>query len=399
MRGHGHDRARAVAREHVVGNEDRQRLAVDGVDARDACQPDAGLFLVELRALEVALRRGLLLVGRHLVGIFEHARLQPLLHERVLRAHDHVRRAEERIAAGGINGNDILHRPGCGAARGPVRSSGDGRTAFGHNFKVHQRARGLADPVALHLLDALGPVERVEILQEPLGVFGDLQHPLAHRPADDGMVAALRFAVDDLLVREHRAERGAPVDRHFRDVGEPLLVKLLENPLRPPVVLRIGRVDLAVPVVGEAERANLLAEAVDVLLRRDRGMRARFDRVLLGGEPERVPAHRVQDVEALHPLVAAEDVRRRVALGVPHVEARARRIREHVKAVELRPVAAVLRPEGLVLQPELLPLLLDGRKIIVAHYCFVAPSACSAIAFSISPDTSLVAAATPACTA
>ena len=31
MRRHGHDRARAVGREHVVGDEERKRLAVDGV--------------------------------------------------------------------------------------------------------------------------------------------------------------------------------------------------------------------------------------------------------------------------------------------------------------------------------------------------------------------------------
>jgi hypothetical protein len=34
------------------------------------------------------------------------------------------------------------------------------------------------------------------------------------------------------------------------------------------------------------------------------GVDAGLDRVLLGGQPERVPAHRVQDVEPLHALVA-----------------------------------------------------------------------------------------------
>ena len=212
------------------------------------------------------------------------------------------------------------------------------------------------------------------------------------------MVPALAPPVDDLLVREHRSERGAPVDRHLRDVGEPLLVELLEDPLRPAVVLGVGRVDLAVPVVGEAERADLLAEAVDVLLRRDRGVRARLDGVLLGGEAEGVPSHRMEHVEALHALVAAEDVGRRVALGVADVQARARRVREHVQTVELRLAVPRLGPERLVLEPVFLPLLLDGGEIVVAHGCLMS-SACAAIDFSIRPDTSLVAAATPALTA
>ena len=176
------------------------------------------------------------------------------------------------------------------------------------------------------------------------------------------MVPALAPAVDHLFVREHRAKRGAPVDRHLCDIGEPLLVELLEDPLRPAVVLGVGRVDLAVPVVGKAERADLLAEAVDVLLRGDCGMGAGLDGVLLGGKAEGVPSHRMQYVEALHPLVSAEDVGRGVSLGVADVQPCARRIREHVEAVELRtdilglgygrataPVRSVRCPERLVL--------------------------------------------------
>ena len=233
--------------------------------------------------------------------------------------------------------------------------------------EVNQGSRGLADPVALHLLDALGPVELVEVLEQPLGVLGDLQHPLAHRTPDDGMVAALRAAVNDLLVRKHRAERGAPVDRNLRNVRESLLVELLEYPLRPLVVLRVRRVDLAVPVVAEAERPDLLAEAVHVLLRGDGGMRAGLDRVLLGREAEGVPSHGMQDLEALHALVAAEHVGRGVPLGMPYMQTSPGWIREHVEAVKLRLLAArsLRRLESLVLQPVLLPFSLNGNVIVV----------------------------------
>ena len=354
MRGHGHDRARAVGSEHVVGDEDRQLLAVHGVDPEHALELHAGRLLVELRALEVALRGGLRLVGLHGVGVCDLPLGEPLRHEAVLGREHHVGGAEERVAAGGVDG-DLL----------------GGGSAAAQDAEIHQRARGLADPVALHLLDALGPVERVEPREQALRVGGDLQHPLAHRTADHGVVAAFGASVDHFLVRKHRAERGAPVHRHLRHVGESLLVELLEDPLRPLVVLRVGGVHLAVPVVRETEGADLLAEAVHVLLRGDRGVRARLHGVLLGGEAKGVPAHRVQHVEALHALVAAEDVGRRIAFRMAHVQARAARVWEHVETVELLFALDVVRRfERLVLQPELLPFLLDFSIVVFGHFRF-----------------------------
>ena len=83
-----------------------------------------------------------------------------------------------------------------------------------------------------------------------------------------------------------------------------------------------------------------------------RGCVPGLDRVLLGGQAERVPAHRMQHVDAAHALVARDDVGRGVALGVADVEARARRVREHVEDVHLgvRPATAH-RAEGLAAPP------------------------------------------------
>ena len=61
---HGHDRARAVADEHVVGDPDRDFRTARGVD-RKRTREDAGFFLLQLGALELALARGLLAVGLH----------------------------------------------------------------------------------------------------------------------------------------------------------------------------------------------------------------------------------------------------------------------------------------------------------------------------------------------
>ena len=69
MRRHGHDRARAVAHQDVVGHEDRDLAAVDRVDRGNAVQLDAGLVLVQLGALEVGLACRLLAVSADRVDV------------------------------------------------------------------------------------------------------------------------------------------------------------------------------------------------------------------------------------------------------------------------------------------------------------------------------------------
>ena len=119
-------------------------------------------------------------------------------------------------------------------------------------------------------------------------------------------------------------------------------------------------------------------ERGDVLPRLDRRVRVRADRVLLRGQAEGVPAHRVEHVEALHARVARDDVGRRVALGVAHVEARARRVREHVEDVFLPAAGRARRREDAELGPAALPARLDLgvivgdlRRLLVGHGALV----------------------------
>ena len=67
LAGHGHDRAGAVAGQHVVGDEHRQLAAVDRVDGGDA-QPDAGLVPALGLAVQLRAAGGLPLVGRDRLG-------------------------------------------------------------------------------------------------------------------------------------------------------------------------------------------------------------------------------------------------------------------------------------------------------------------------------------------
>ena len=217
---------------------------------------------------------------------------------------------------------------------------------------------GAADPVALHQLDRLGPVQRVQVVQQPVGVRGDPHHPLLQVALEDREVAALAAAVGgDLLVGQHRAQARAPVDRRLGDVRQPVVVDdrapldvgqlgprrgrpgsaalpasnsaissaigrallglrvvpgvedLQEDPLGPAVVVGVGGRDRAPVVVAQAQPAQLRPVPLDVRLGGDPRVRAGLHRVLLGGQAERVEAHRVQHVVAGHPLVAGEDSR------------------------------------------------------------------------------------------
>ena len=89
-------------------------------------------------------------------------------------------------------------------------------------------------------------------------------------------------------------------------------------------------------------------------------MLAGLDGVLFRRQAEGVKAHRVQHAPPSHPLKAADDVRRRVPLRMPHMQPRAAGIREHIESVELLPRRHFGSAESLVLCPVLLPLGLDG---------------------------------------
>jgi hypothetical protein len=242
--------------------------------------------------------------------------------------------------------------------------------ALEHGF----RALGTADPVALHRDHVLGPVELRDVLEQPVGVVGDLEEPLLELLGDDRRAAALAAAVDHLLVGEHRLVLRAPLDRRLPAIGEAAFEELHEDPLRPAVVRRLVRAELATPVDRDAPGAELAAELLDRVVGRDRRMLAGPDRMVLCGQAERVIAHWVQHP---HPVAApevGEHVAHRVVLQVAHVGL-ARGVRQHLEHVALRGVrfvagiAWVRHLPGALRLPDLLPLALDRARVvpIVAH--------------------------------
>ena len=236
----------------------------------------------------------------------------------------------------------------------------------------HLRALGAADPVALHRDHPLRPgLQQLEVLQQPVGVVGDLEEPLLELADHDRRAAALAASVDHLLVGQHGLVLRAPLDRRALAVREPALEQLQEDPLRPAVVLRLVGAELAPPVDRDAPGAELAPELRDRRVGRPRRMLAGLDRVVLGRQAERVVAHRMQHPHAVAAAVVGERVAHRVVLQVADVGL-ARRVGQHLEHVALGHVGIESRLAGVgdlpgpLALPHLLPLALDRARVVAA---------------------------------
>src|SRR5258708_1435547 len=201
------------------------------------------------------------------------------------------------------------------------------------------RANGFADPIALHGDDAVGPsaFEFFQIFKELIGVVSGLEEPLLDFTGlDEGVfVAPAVAAVDDLLVGQHGAALGTPVDAALFSIGEATLEHAQKKPLIPSIVLGIAGGDFTAPVVAETETAQHALKFVNVVASPGERMRVVLDGGVFGGQAESVPAHGVQDVETAHALYAGHYVADGVIAHVAHVHG-AGGIRQHLEGVIFR---------------------------------------------------------------
>ena len=291
---HGHDRARAVFHQDVVGDPDGDRLAGRRI-ARVGPEEDAGLGPVAhfarhdvcgLHLAPVGVHRATLLIGRE------------RFHERVLRREHQVGRAEHGV--------------------GPRREHADLLAA--RRLEHELGALAPPDPVALQRPGGLRPIEPVEIREQAFGVPGDREEPLLEEALLDFRVGmALAVAVDHLLVGHDAHVLGTPVHRRLLAQRQPRLEELDEDPLGPLVVPRVRGGQLVAPVEHAAEATQLVAEPVDVLGDQLRGVGADLERIVLGVDPERVEPDRLEHGVPLEPPEPPVDVGARESEHVPHV--------------------------------------------------------------------------------
>ncbi len=168
-----------------------------------------GLGLV-LLPLQIGLRRDGRPVGRHGLDGRRGAVGPPrvdvrgplcggeLLDQRMLRRQHHVGGAEQGV---GPRGEDV--------------------DVAGVGGEQHLGAGRPADPVALHGLDLVRPIQHVQVVEQPVGVRGDAHHPLPQPLPEHREVAAIAAAVRrHFFVGQHRAKTGAPVHHRVGPVDQ-----------------------------------------------------------------------------------------------------------------------------------------------------------------------------------
>src|SRR5438034_736015 len=224
--------------------------------------------------------------------------------------------------------------------------------------------------------------------EQPLCICRNSQHPLTQRSADDRKTAKLALSINHFFICQSGTELWTPVHRHVSHISEPNFIRVLaaisrnrlgpirrgiepgivnlkKNPLRPPVVARISRVYLPLPIVRETDAFQLSLKFCNVRTRRGCRVLSGFDCVLLRWQTECVPTHWMQDIEPAHSFVARNDIGRGVAFRMSDVEAGSAWVGEHVEDVKFRLGAVEIflartgRMKKLPLFPNRLPFWLD----------------------------------------
>ena len=269
----------------------------------------------------------------------------------VLGGEQEERVAEQRVGTGGEDGNLALIALDWVAIDVAQR-------------EVDLGALGAADPVGLHLLDALGPTgELLQIVEQLLRIFGDLDVPLLEVALLHLGVATPATALGDLLVGEHGLALGAPVDRVLLAVDQTPLPQLLEDPLAPTVVIGAARLNQAIHVVGKAHALHGSEGLVHVLIGPCGGLGVVLDGRVLSGKTESVETDGMQHVVAAHTGLAGHGVADGVVAGVAHVQV-TRRVREHLEDVLLGLGGIGVHSEEILLLPGLHPLFLNGLRVV-----------------------------------
>src|SRR5215203_5709487 len=334
----GHDRARTVAHQDIVGDVNGDLFSVCRVD-RVYARKYTGLLPRHVGAVDLAHPCSPLDVDANLFGLL---RGRYLLDHRVLRAQNKERGAEERVRAGG---EDL-----------------DRTVAF--DLEPDLGTLGAPDPVPLQCLDPLRPVNLREV-QQFLGVVGDLEEPLRQVLLYDRRPAPLAAPVRsyDLLAGQRRVVLRTPVDRGFLAVRQSLLEELHEEPLVPAVVFWVVGHDLRVEVEHRAHLPELAAHPLDVRVGPFAGLYAPLDRCVLGGQPEGVEAYREEHPVAAHPHKARSGVRGRHRVPVPDMQITTG-VREHRERVVLGLALVLVGLVQAALGPPLLPAAFEVRGIV-----------------------------------
>ncbi len=266
--------------------------------------------------------------------------------QRVLRGDDRVRHTEARVGTG--------------------REHADAQVGATFDGEVELGTLGAPDPIALHDLGSLGPLEIVEGVEQLVRVLRDPEEPLLEVALDDQVAGPFTGAVrEHLLVGQDRLATRTPVHRRCGTVGEARLPQPEEDQLRPLDVLGVMAPYLPPPVVDGTEADQGGLELGNSGLGEDPGVGACLDGGVLGRQTERVEPDRRQDSLPLHGLVPNGQVTEGVVADVA-LMGRAGGVGVHAQRVELLPGVVVVDLIRACIGPVPLPLALHLVDVIGA---------------------------------
>ena len=323
----------AVLCQHIVGNPDFHLVAVERINGIEAGE-DAFLLGFGGSALHLGLILGLLAESPDFLRL--RIVLANPLNERMLCRQRQEGDAVHGIRTGGISCNLLPQL---------------------RHIQAELQALAAANPVLLHDFYALRPaLQQIQVLQKHIGIISDFQEPLGQILLHHIGIAAPALALDNLLIGQHRAAGLAPVYISLFLVGKPPLVEKLEQPLGPAIVVRAAGSHRPVPVIGQAHLTLLALHVVHVGVGPVRRLYTVLDGSILCRHAEGIKAHRMNDIEPLHSLVAGQHIADGIVAHMPHVQI-AGRIREHLQGIILRLLRVHLGLVDILSQPLGLPFL------------------------------------------
>ncbi len=233
--------------------------------------------------------------------------------------------------------------------------------------KFYFRSLTAPNPVNLLLLDFFQIVNRFQIVDKPVRVLCNANHPLFLVALFHLTATAFARTTNNLLVGQTYFTRHAPVNRHSFFVRQSRFEKLQKHPLRPLVIGWIRGVDFTLPVKRQADGLHLLFENGDVFRRHICRFSPRFYGVIFRWKTECVPAYWIEHVVAIHASLARNDVHSRITANVSHMQARAGWVRELHECIELGLLGFFVSLKHTSTLKALLPLFFYKCVIVRVH--------------------------------
>ena len=317
VRGHAHDSAIAITHQHVVSHPQVNWVAIQRVlDGQPGFHADffpRSQFCLGGTPLLAFVDK----CGQGRVGS------GGMLCQRVLGCNRAKRHAHDGVGTGCEDKHLAVTDQG---AICPPNVMGEGKT---NPFTF-------PDPVLLHQLHAVRPARQAALhaLQQLGCVVGNLQVVAWNLTPLDRRTGTPALAVDHLFVGQHSLVYRVPVHHLGFAVGNAFFQHFQKQPLVPAVITGITSGNLAAPVNRQTHRLHLHLHVGDVFIGPLGRWHAVFHGGVFGRQTKGIPAHRHQDIKALHTQLACEHVIDRVVAHMAHVQL-ATGVGQHGAGVEL----------------------------------------------------------------